>query len=29
DAIVRIEDYDVKDFERRINARPKVLIQWD
>jgi len=29
DAIVRIEDYDVKDFERRINARPKVLIQWE
>ena len=28
DTIVRIDDYDVEDFERRINTHPKVLIQW-
>ena len=29
DTIVRIEDYDAEDFERRITAHPKVLIQWE
>jgi threonine 3-dehydrogenase len=28
DTIVRIEDYEVEDFEKRIAAHPKVLIKW-